>query len=95
MCTNTLPDRPALVDKRRVAVDETLFLEGADPAQAGGFRQVYLGSELHVADAAVTLQGLKNVGIVAIEYHSRKLRLIDILKQNLPKICLNTGKIAN
>ena len=62
-----------LVEQRNVAIDQACFLEGADAAQAGGFRQVHAGSKLDVAGAPVVLQRREYGLVVAIECHGRNL----------------------
>jgi hypothetical protein len=57
------------VEQRAVAGDQPGFFERAHPAQAGRWRQADAVGQILVADAAVLLQHLQNLPVVAIELH--------------------------
>lgn len=57
------------VQQGAVAEDQAGLLQRLDPAQAGGGREANTLGQVLVADAAIFLQELEDLAVVAVEFH--------------------------
>ena len=84
-----------LAHERGVAIDHAGFFERADPPQAGGLGQADQAGELHVADAAVLLQGVEDQSVVLVQLHSGILRRKKNRRQKMPYLRAFVSNIAS
>ena len=83
-----------LADECNIAVDHARLLQRSNTPQAGGFGQIHGCGQLHVADAAVLLQGIENGAVIAVKCHSRILLKRSQRVQNLPQNPLDFSDFA-